>query len=102
MIARLETQVIDAYKDALHYRGEDPLGLAPSCCHAIASLLEGCSYNGGSPQNTLVLGITTLATTTAATQLAPNCIVFDIFSMSAIRSATWTSFRSSWVASCAS
>ena len=76
----------------------------PSGCHAIASLLEGCSYIDGSPQNPLVLGIpisprsrtcslrddfesgqtkmmsalveffvgATLATTTTATELAPN------------------------------
>jgi len=35
--------------------------LAPSGCYAIASILEGCSYINGSPQNTLVPGIVDLA-----------------------------------------
>ena len=55
-IARLETQAIDAYNDALPQRG-----LAPSGCCAIAQILERCSHTNGSPQNTLVPGIADLA-----------------------------------------
>lgn len=35
--------------------------LAPSTCYAIASILEGCSFINGAPQNTLVPGLVELA-----------------------------------------
>ena len=37
--------------DAHHFRDEDPLELAPSGCHAIARLLEGRPYIGGSSKH---------------------------------------------------
>ena len=35
--------------------------IAPSACYAIASILEGCSYINGAPQNTFVPGLVELA-----------------------------------------
>lgn len=35
--------------------------IAPSACYAIASILEGCAYINGAPQNTFVPGIVELA-----------------------------------------
>eukprot|EP00762_Andalucia_godoyi_P008017 ANDGO_03498.mRNA.1 Inositol-3-phosphate synthase len=35
--------------------------ISPSSCFAIASILEGCTYINGSPQNTFVPGVTELA-----------------------------------------
>jgi len=40
-------------------RGEAEI--APSACYAIASILEGCSYINGAPQNTFVPGLVELA-----------------------------------------
>jgi len=40
-------------------RGEDEV--SPSTCFAVASILEGCTYINGSPQNTFVPGVIELA-----------------------------------------
>lgn len=40
-------------------RGEAEV--SPSTCYAVASILEGCSYINGAPQNTLVPGVVELA-----------------------------------------
>ena len=39
----------------------DAAEISPSTIFAVASVLEGCSYINGSPQNTLVPGVTQLA-----------------------------------------
>ena len=59
------TEVIDGIHDTADNllkaleRGEAEI--APSACYAIASILEGCSYINGAPQNTFVPALVELA-----------------------------------------
>lgn len=46
---------------ALAAGGEKASEISPSTCYAIASILEGCAYINGAPQNTNVPGVVDLA-----------------------------------------
>jgi myo-inositol-1-phosphate synthase len=57
----LEEGVHDTADNILKAVKENHLEVSPSTVYALATVLEGCSYINGSPQNTLVPGVIELA-----------------------------------------
>merc|ERR1719215_71847 len=59
--ASLETGVNDTAANLLASIASGEQEISPSTCFAVASILEGCTYINGSPQNTFVPGVMDLA-----------------------------------------
>jgi len=59
--ACVEEGVNDTMENILHSIQRDEAEVSPSTIFAVASILEGCTFINGSPQNTFVLGVMDLA-----------------------------------------
>merc|ERR1711976_218787 len=57
----VEAGVHDTAENLLAAIGRGEAEISPSTCFAVASILEGCTYINGSPQNTFVPGVIELA-----------------------------------------
>jgi myo-inositol-1-phosphate synthase len=60
--AQIIPGVNDNAKHVLHSIMESHTEISPSSMFAVASILEGCPFINGSPQNTFVPGVIELAT----------------------------------------
>merc|ERR1711920_1080335 len=59
--ADVEEGMNDTAANLMASIGRDEAEVSPSTCFAVASILEGCTYINGSPQNTFVPGVLELA-----------------------------------------
>jgi myo-inositol-1-phosphate synthase len=57
----VETGIHDTAENLLAAIARGEAEISPSTCFAVASILEGCTYINGSPQNTFVPGVIQLA-----------------------------------------